>query len=66
MAFLELLSCESPCIAMPLSGACAITLDARPMPFTSPVTTVLPDNMEDDGEESDDSTLGMFNPEDEE
>jgi hypothetical protein len=27
---------------------------------------VLPDNMEDDAEESDDSTLGMFNPEDEE
>ena len=26
MAFLELLSCESPCIAVPLSGACAITL----------------------------------------
>lgn len=66
MAFLELLSCESSCIAVPLSGACAITLDARPMPFTSPVTTVLPDNMEDDAEESDDSTLGMFNPEDEE
>ena len=31
----------------------------------SPVTTALPDTMEDDAEESDDSTLGMFNPEDE-
>jgi TIR domain len=66
MAFLELLSSDSPCIEVPLSGACAITFDARPMPLTSPVTTALPDTMEDDAEEPDDSTLGMFNPEDEE
>jgi hypothetical protein len=66
MAFLELLSSDSPCIEVPLSGACAMTFDARPMPLTSPVTTALPDTMEDDTEESDDSTLGLFNPEDEE
>ena len=36
------------------------------MLFTSPVTTALPDTMEDDAEESDDSTLGLFNAEDEE
>jgi hypothetical protein len=65
MAFLELLSGESPCITVPLSGACAITLDAKPMLLTSPVTTALPDTMEDDAEEFDDSTLGMFNQEDE-
>lgn len=65
MAYLELLSVEAPCITLPLSGACAITLDARPMPFTSPVTTALPDTMEDDAEETDDSTLGLFNAEDE-
>lgn len=65
MAFLEVLSCDSPNITVPLSGACAITFDARPMPFTSPVTTALPDAMGDDAEESDDSTLGMFNPGDE-
>ena len=65
MAYLELLSDDAPCITVPLSGASAITLDARPMLFTSPVTTALPDTMEDDAEESDDSTLGLFNAEDE-
>lgn len=66
MAYLELLSGEEPCITVPLAEACAITLDSRSMPFTSPVTTTLPDTMEDDAEETDDSTLGLFNPEDEE
>jgi len=65
MAFLELLSTESSCITVPLSDACSITLGGRPMLFTSPVTTALPDAMADDAEESDDSTLGMFNLEDE-
>jgi len=65
MAFLELLSSDSPNITVPLSELCAITLDARPMLFTSPVTTAISDAMGDDAEESDDSTLGMFNPEDE-
>jgi hypothetical protein len=65
MAYLELLSGEATCITVPLSDACAITLDARPMPFASPVTTALPDTMEEDAEETDDSTLGLFNPEDE-
>jgi hypothetical protein len=66
MAFLELLSSQSLRISVPLSGSSAITFDARPMLFTSPVRTALPDTMADDAEESDDSTLGMFNPEDEE
>jgi hypothetical protein len=65
IAFLELLSCDSTFILVPLSGSSAITLDDRPMLFTSPVTTALPDTMEDDAEESDDSTLGMLNPGDE-
>jgi len=65
MAYLELLSGEAPSITVPLSGVSALTLDARPMPFTSPVTTALPDTMQDDAEETDDSTLGLFNPEDE-
>jgi hypothetical protein len=34
--------------------------------FTSPVTTALPDTMDADAEETDDSTLGLFNAEDEE
>jgi len=65
MAYLELLAGEAPCIAVPLSGASAIMLDPRPVPFTSPVTTVLPETMEDDAEETDDSTLALFNAEDE-
>jgi len=65
IAFLELLSGDSTVILVHLSGSSAITLDDRPMLFTSPVTTALPDAMEDDAEESDDSTLGMFNPGDE-
>lgn len=65
MAFLELLSCDTPTFSVPLSGSSAITFEARPMLFTSPVTTALPDTMGDDAVESDDSTLGTFNPEDE-
>ena len=66
MAFFELLSGDLAHIALPLGDGCAITLDASPVLFTSPVTTALPDTMGDDAEESDDSTLGTFNPEDEE
>jgi len=66
MAFLELLSSNSPYIAVPLADdGAALMLDASPILLTSPVTTALPDTMEDDAEESDDSTLGRFNPEDE-
>jgi hypothetical protein len=66
MAYLELLSADAPCIAVPLAEACAIMLDASPMRFTSPVTTALPDTMDADAEETDDSTLGLLNAEDEE
>jgi hypothetical protein len=66
MAYLELLSADAPCIAVPLAEACAIMLDAGPMRFTSPVTTALPDTMDADAEETDDSTLGLLNAEDEE
>jgi hypothetical protein len=53
-------------VAVPLAEACAIMLDAGPMRFTSPVTTALPDTMDADAEETDDSTLGLLNAEDEE
>jgi len=67
MAYLQLLAGDdAPCISVPLADACAITLDASPMRFTSPVTTALPDTMDADAEETDDSTLGLFNAEDEE
>jgi hypothetical protein len=66
MAFIELLSGESPVIELPLSGACVLKLDANPVLFISPVTTALPDTMADDAEESDSTTLGNFNPEEDE
>ena len=66
MAFLELLSGESPHIAVRLADSCGLLLDASPVVFTSPVTTALPDTMEDDAEEPDNSTLGTFNVEGEE
>jgi hypothetical protein len=66
MAFVELLSGESPFIELPLSGASALKLDAHPVLFTSPVTTALPDAMADDAEEADTTTLGNFNPEEDE
>jgi hypothetical protein len=66
IAFVELLSGGSPFIVLPLSGACVLKLDAHPVLFTSPVTTALPDAMTDDAEEADTTTLGNFNPEEDE
>jgi hypothetical protein len=66
MAFLELLSGESPYIDIRLSDSASFRLDATPILVTSPVTTTLPDVMSDDEEEQDDSTLGNFDPEDDE
>jgi hypothetical protein len=58
MAFLELLSGESSYIDLPLSSSAFIRLDAGPIRFTAPVTTVLPTEMSEDDEELDISTLG--------
>lgn len=66
MAFLELCSNSSPYIELSLSSSCALKIDASPMLVTSPVTTELPDQMADDEEEQDASTLGNFNVEDDE
>jgi len=66
MAFVELLSGQSPHIDLPLSGSCALRLDTRPVLFICPVTTAQPDAMPDDAEESDASTLGNFHTEDDE
>lgn len=65
MAFLELLSGSSSYIELPLANSCFVRLDASPILVTSPVTTVLPDDMSDDAEEQDLSTLGNFNVENE-
>lgn len=64
MAFLELLAGQSSHIELALAGSCVLKLDASPVLVTAPVTTVLPDTMSDDAEESDTSTLGNFNVED--
>ncbi|MDE2149260.1 MAG: hypothetical protein KGJ55_05375, partial [Gammaproteobacteria bacterium] len=60
MAFLELLSGEDPTIRLPVADSVYIKLDAMPCLFTSPVTTVLPDVLDDEDEDDDDDTLGNF------
>jgi hypothetical protein len=66
MAFLEVLAGESQYIELPLSGSASLNLEARPVRMTSPVTTSLPNVMEDDAEEQDSSTLGNFDLEEDE
>jgi len=65
MAFIELLSGESSFITLPLSPTANIRLEAAPILFTSPVSTVLPNALSDDDEEEDDTTLGRPEPEEE-
>jgi hypothetical protein len=65
MAFLELLSGQSPHIDLPLSGSASLRLDASPVLVTVPVTTAIRDAMSEDADEQDVSTLGNLNPEEE-
>lgn len=65
LAFLELLSGESAFIRLSLAAETHIKLDASPLLFSSPVSTSLPDELEDDQEEVDVSTLGRPEPEEE-
>lgn len=65
LAFLELLSGESAFVRLPLSDSAEIVLEAAPMLFSSPVSTVLPDILGEDEEETDVSTLGRPDSEDE-
>lgn len=58
LAFLELLSEGSAYIRLPLSDRFAFVLDASPILFSSPVSTELPDVLDADDEETDVSTLG--------
>ncbi len=58
LAFLELLSGQSAFIQLSLGGSARVMLDAAPMLFTSPVSTQLPDDLTDDQDEQDASTLG--------
>ena len=65
MAFIEMLSGESSYIRLPLGETAFIKLEAAPILFTSPVSTVLPDKLTDEQEEVDTSTLGRPEPEEE-
>lgn len=56
-AFLELLCGESSAITLRVGEEACIRIESVPMFFTSPVTTDLPDQIDDDDEEVDDSTL---------
>jgi hypothetical protein len=53
-----MLSEDSAFISLAMGPNASIKLVAQPMIFTSPVTTKLPDAMEEDAEEADESTLG--------
>ena len=65
LAFLELLSGEAPYISLPLGETAHIRLEPSPMLFSSPVSTFLPNQLTDEQEEEDDSTLGRPEPEEE-
>lgn len=60
MAFLEMLSGDTAYIKLPLSPSQHIVLSAEPIVFTSPVTAELPDVLDDDYEETDDSVLAGY------
>lgn len=66
MAFLELLAGDTAFIRLPLGGDAVIVLEAAPTLFTSPVSTQLPDEMQEDAEEQDASTLGRPETDEEE
>lgn len=65
MGFLELLAGEDPVIALPVGAGGHIVLDASPINLTSPVTTGFVDD-DEDGEETDTTTLTGPFEEDEE
>ena len=65
LAFLELLSGEAPYLSLPLGETAHIRLEPSPMLFASPVSTFLPDQLTDEQEKEDDSTLRRPEPEEE-
>lgn len=58
MAFCELLSGGSEDLNLPVSSDATVVVQASPIRFAAPVTTIRPDDMPDDSEEQDESTLG--------
>jgi hypothetical protein len=65
LAFMEMLSGERSTILLQLAEAVTIRVEAAPLLFSSPVSTVLPDILQDEDEEVDASTLGRPEPEEE-
>ena len=57
MAMLELLAGESPDLHLPLGNGYELIVDGFPVQFTSPVTTDLPNELTDEQEEADETTL---------
>ncbi|WP_062769737.1 toll/interleukin-1 receptor domain-containing protein [Sphingopyxis terrae] len=66
LAFLELISGESAYIRLRLSATADAVLEAAPILFSSPVSTDLPDALDADEEETDLSTLGRPEADEEE
>jgi TIR domain-containing protein len=65
LAFLELLSGDKSVLLLNLGEAATVRVEATPLLFSSPVSTVLPTVLQDEDEEIDPSTLGRPEPEDE-
>lgn len=65
LAFLELISGDSAYIRLRLSPGSDCVLEASPVLFSSPVSTMLPDVADADAEETDTSTLGRPEAEEE-
>lgn len=63
MALLELLSEELAYIYLAVASDVNFVVDATPIKFTAPVTTELPDDLTDDDEEIDESTITLGAPE---
>jgi hypothetical protein len=62
---MELLSGEGSVILLELGQTAMIRVEAAPILFSSPVSTVLPSVQQDEDEEIDPSTLGRSEPEEE-
>jgi hypothetical protein len=64
-AFVELVSGEQSSITLALGPASFVRVEAAPLLFSSPVSTILPNLLAEDDEEEDQSTLGRPEPEEE-
>lgn len=58
MAFMELLAGDSPYVDLAVGSGGSITLDAMPIQFTAPVTARQTNQLGEDAEEADSTTLG--------